>query len=525
MLSLDQVGEERLADWKADVDLGDHVCVERRGHHVAARRAVACSPTRGRIAAKTLRPLPVEHKPLAEETRVRQRYVDLDRAPGGARRWRGCARRVVRVAARVASTRAATSRSRRRCCRRCTAVPPRGRSSRTRTRSTSTSSCASRPSCSSSAASSAASSGSSRSTATSATRAPTPRTRPSSRCSSSTRPTPTTDVMATLTRELIQEAAMAACGSLRSRAHDGGPARPVRRVGRRSASIESLSDGGRPRDHAGHADRGAARAVRGGGHRARPDTASHGKLVEELFEHHVVAARSPARRSSWTTPSTPRRWCARTASKPGVVEKWDLYIDGFELGTGYSELVDPVIQRERLVEQSPLAGRRRRRGDAARRGLPARARVRHAADRAAWAWASTGCSWRSPGSEHPRDDPVPAGEAGMSAAPADRLVDPAGAHRRRARDPPPRRRLLAATAGCCPRRRSRCTRTSRSSSSPSSTARSSAAAPCTCMWEDLAEVRTLAVDPALRGQGVGHALLHAAARAGARARRASGCSA
>ena len=29
------------------------------------------------IAAKTLRPLPVEHKPLAEETRVRQRYVDL----------------------------------------------------------------------------------------------------------------------------------------------------------------------------------------------------------------------------------------------------------------------------------------------------------------------------------------------------------------------------------------------------------------------------------------------------------------
>ena len=29
-------------------------------------------------------------------------------------------------------------------------------------------------------------------------------------------------------------------------------------------------------------------------------------------------------------------------TKPGVVEKWDLYINGAETGTGYSELVDPV---------------------------------------------------------------------------------------------------------------------------------------------------------------------------------------
>jgi lysyl-tRNA synthetase class 2 len=42
---------------------------------------------------------------------------------------------------------------------------------------------------------------------------------------------------------------------------------------------------------------------------------------------------------------------------PGVVEKWDLYIRGFELATGYSELVDPVIQRERFVEQAKLAAR------------------------------------------------------------------------------------------------------------------------------------------------------------------------
>jgi lysyl-tRNA synthetase class 2 len=30
---------------------------------------------------------------------------------------------------------------------------------------------------------------------------------------------------------------------------------------------------------------------------------------------------------------------------------------GFELGTGYSELVDPVIQRERLMTQSALAAK------------------------------------------------------------------------------------------------------------------------------------------------------------------------
>ena len=38
-----------------------------------------------------------------------------------------------------------------------------------------------------------------------------------------------------------------------------------------------------------------------------------------------------------------------------MTEKWDLYIRGFELATGYSELVDPVIQRERFVDQARLA--------------------------------------------------------------------------------------------------------------------------------------------------------------------------
>ena len=39
-------------------------------------------------------------------------------------------------------------------------------------------------------------------------------------------------------------------------------------------------------------------------------------------------------------------------SKPGLVEAWDLMIGGMERGTGFSELIDPVIQRQVLAEQS-----------------------------------------------------------------------------------------------------------------------------------------------------------------------------
>ncbi|MCT1601309.1 lysine--tRNA ligase [Kocuria sp. p3-SID1428] len=41
--------------------------------------------------------------------------------------------------------------------------------------------------------------------------------------------------------------------------------------------------------------------------------------------------------------------------KPDVIEAWDLIIGGMERGTAFSELIDPVVQRERLTEQSRLA--------------------------------------------------------------------------------------------------------------------------------------------------------------------------
>ena len=64
---------------------------------------------------------------------------------------------------------------------------------------------------------------------------------------------------------------------------------------------------------------------------------------------------SPAcssRPSCATTPPSPSRWPARTASKEGLIEAWDLIIAGVERGTGFSELVDPVVQREVLTAQS-----------------------------------------------------------------------------------------------------------------------------------------------------------------------------
>jgi lysyl-tRNA synthetase class 2 len=92
MLSLDRVGAESLAAWKADVDLGDLVFVA--GEVIASKRGeLSVLAEQWRITAKALRPLPVAHKPLSDETRVRQRYVDLIVRPE--------ARRMVQVRAEV----------------------------------------------------------------------------------------------------------------------------------------------------------------------------------------------------------------------------------------------------------------------------------------------------------------------------------------------------------------------------------------------------------------------------------------
>ena len=80
----------------------------------------------------------------------------------------------------------------------------------------------------------------------------------------------------------------------------------------------------------------------------------HGKLVEELWEHHVGDGLSaPTFVRDFPVETSPLTRQHR--SKPGITEKWDLYVRGFELATGYSELVDPVIQRERFEDQARQA--------------------------------------------------------------------------------------------------------------------------------------------------------------------------
>lgn len=81
---------------------------------------------------------------------------------------------------------------------------------------------------------------------------------------------------------------------------------------------------------------------------------NHGKLVEELWEYHVKGdLERPTFVMDFPIETSPLTRHHR--SIPGVVEKWDLYVRGFELATGYSELVDPVIQRERFVAQAAQA--------------------------------------------------------------------------------------------------------------------------------------------------------------------------
>lgn len=84
------------------------------------------------------------------------------------------------------------------------------------------------------------------------------------------------------------------------------------------------------------------------------DHPQHGKYVEELWEHFVKGSLvAPTFVMDFPVDTSPL--VRNHRSIEGVVEKWDLYIRGYEQATGYSELVDPVIQRERFVEQVKLA--------------------------------------------------------------------------------------------------------------------------------------------------------------------------
>jgi len=162
------------------------------------------------------------------------------------------------------------------------------------------------------------------------------------------------DQMAVLTREMIQAVVVSVFGSTVATWADGETQYDFGGEWRSISMYESLSAAtGIPITPATSTVELSAIADE---HQVTVKVPTHGKYIEELWDHFV--------KPTLTEPTFVRDFPVDTSplvaphrSIEGVVEKWDLYINGFELATGYSELVDPVLQRERLVAQAALAGR------------------------------------------------------------------------------------------------------------------------------------------------------------------------
>jgi lysyl-tRNA synthetase class 2 len=349
MISLANVGEDALAAWKSDVDLGDHVFIS--GEVITSKRGeLSVLADDWRITAKSLRPLPVAHKELAEETRIRQRYVDLVLRPK--------ARDMVRI-------RAAVLRSLRDSFHR------RGFTEvETPMLQTLHGGAAARPFVTHSNAfdldlylriapelylKRAVVGGiekvfeinrNFRNEGSDSTHSP------EFAMLEYYEAYATYDSNAVMTRELIQEAAQSALGTQVVTLADGteydlsGEWATLRMY---PSLSEALGEEVTPQTPAAKL-RAFAEAK---GIEVDPSL-GHGKLVEQLWEDLVGDhLRAPTFVRDFPLETSPLTRQHR--SEPGIAEKWDLYVRGFELATGYSELVDPVIERERLVEQSRLA--------------------------------------------------------------------------------------------------------------------------------------------------------------------------
>jgi len=83
---------------------------------------------------------------------------------------------------------------------------------------------------------------------------------------------------------------------------------------------------------------------------------SRGALVLEMYEH-LVEARTVAPTFYKDFPAEVSPLTRRHRVDPRMAERWDLVAFGTEIGTAYSELIDPVEQRERLTAQSLLAAK------------------------------------------------------------------------------------------------------------------------------------------------------------------------
>ncbi|VBA61822.1 lysine--tRNA ligase [Mycobacterium attenuatum] len=348
MISLEKVGQETLDSWKADVDLGDIVYVH--GTVISSRRGeLSVLADSWRMAAKSLRPLPVAHKEMSEEARVRQRYVDL----------------IVRPQAReVARQRIAVIRALRNALERRGFVEV-----ETPMLQTLAGGAAARPFVTHSNAldidlylriapelflkrcivggfdkvfelnrvfrNEGADSTHS----------------PEFSMLETYQTYGTYDDSAVVTRELIQEVADEAIGTRQLPMPDGS----VYDIDGEWATIQmysSLSGAlGEEITPQTSVDRLADIARRLDEEILAKCGYRHGKLVEELWELTVGnALTAPTFVKDFPVETTPLTRQHRSIA--GVTEKWDLYLHGVELATGYSELNDPVVQRDRLADQA-----------------------------------------------------------------------------------------------------------------------------------------------------------------------------
>jgi lysyl-tRNA synthetase class 2 len=351
MISLAGVGEEALEQWKAEVDLGDIVFVH--GEVISSRRGeLSVLADSWQMASKALRPLPVAHKEMSEESRVRQRYVDLIVRPQ--------ARTVARQ--RIAVVRAVRN-----------ALERRGfLEVETPMLQTLAGGAAARPFVTHSNAldtdlflriapelflKRCVVGGLEkvfelnrvfRNEGADSTHSP------EFAMLETYQAWGTYDDSAIVTRELIQEVADEAVGTRQVPLPDGtiydldGEWPSIQMYPSLSEALgEEITPDTSLEYLLAIADRLDVEIPRDRGY-------GHGKLVEELWEHTVGNALwSPTFVKDFPVETTPLTRQHR--SIPGVTEKWDLYVRGIELATGYSELVDPVVQRERFEAQAKAA--------------------------------------------------------------------------------------------------------------------------------------------------------------------------
>lgn len=351
MISFNEVGQESLDAWKSDVDLGDIVFVQ--GQVISSRRGeLSVLADSWNLAAKALRPLPVAHKEMNEESRVRQRYVDLIVRPQ--------ARTVARQ--RIAVVRAVRSALERRDFLEV----------ETPMLQTQAGGAAARPFVTHSNALDAdlylriapelflkrcvvggldkvfELNRNFRNEGADSTHSP------EFSMLETYQAYGTYDDSAVVTREVIQEVADAAIGTRQLPLPDGS----IYDIDGDWTSISmypSLSEAlGQEITPQTPADELWAIAERLELELPRDKGYGHGKLVEELWEHlvgdHLWAPTFVRDFPVETTPLTRQH-----RSIAGVTEKWDLYVRGFELATGYSELIDPIVQRERFAAQARAA--------------------------------------------------------------------------------------------------------------------------------------------------------------------------